>query len=198
MIEHKDLKTISWDKVFDLIGEPNKSKCWKIYLENQKLIDKARGSKTKHQAWEGGYIDHICECVGIAEQMYETLSKMRPMDFALSDAALVLFLHDLEKPWKHQPDICGGQIVSSKIVDNAMYGRASTNSPKLHPKVIHCLKTAKDYGIELTEKQELAVTYVEGEGDDYGPYHRVQNPLAAFCHCCDTISARIWFNYPRV
>lgn len=197
MTEHKDLKHISWNRVFDLIGSPNKEKCWQLYFENHAVIDKARGSKSKHQAWEGGYIDHICETVGIAEDLFETLSKRRPLEFTLADAALVLFLHDLEKPWKHANDVVGGEVVSSKIVDNAMFGRASTNSPKLHPKIMHCLNMAKKYGIELTPIQENAVLYVEGEGDDWTPYQRVQGPLAAFCHICDVTSARIWFNYPR-
>lgn len=201
MTEHKDLRHISWNRVFEIIGEPNQSKCWKMYRENYQVMDKARGSKTKHQAWEGGYIDHICECVGVAEKMYETLSKLRPLEFTLADAALVLFLHDLEKPWKHQVgEILGGQKINNKIVDSMQFGpqRSTPERPAEKAKVKFCLKMATDYEIELTEKIKNAIIYVEGEGIDYDPYERVQSDLAAFCHCCDTISARIWFQYPRV
>lgn len=187
---------MSWRRVFDFIKEPNRSRCLKLYEENYEIIQKARGSKSKHQAWTGGYIDHVTECVGIAKKLYKKLNKMRTLNFMLSDAALVLFFHDLEKPWKHQADIVGGKIVSDKLIDNPMYGRASTNSPKMHPKTLHCLKMAADYGIEFTEQQKNAIIYCEGEGGDYNPHERVMNELAAFCHCCDTISARIWHNFP--
>lgn len=198
--ERKDLSNISWMKVFDLIGEPNKDKCWKLYLENHEAIDKARGSKTKHQPWEGGLIDHICECVGIAEEMYASLSYLRPLPFSLSDAALVLFLHDMEKPWKHQVgEIVGGEKINNKIVDKQEFlAQRSTPQPEnMNPKFAFCYTLAVRYGIELTDSQKNGLMYVEGEKNDYDPYVRVQGELAAFCHCCDVISARIWFAYPR-
>lgn len=183
-MERHDLRNISWTRVFDLIGEPNKQKCWKIYQEHQHVMEHARGSKTKHQAWDGGYIDHICETVGIAEAMYEAMSRLRPLEFSLSEAALVLFIHDLEKPFKHQE-------VDGKIIDNPSLATMESRKEFV-------LKMCADYGINLTDAQKAAYKYIEGEGNDYHPYHRVQNPLGAFCHCCDVFSARIWFNYPKV
>ncbi len=54
----------------------------------------------------------------------------------------------------------------------------------------------QEYGIVLTPDQMNALTYVEGEGKDYSNRRRVMGPLAAFCHSCDTMSARIWHDRP--
>jgi hypothetical protein len=62
------------------------------------IIGNAPGSTKNHQAWEGGYIDHITEVMNIAHWLYT--SSPRPLPFGLADALEVLFLHDLEKPWK--------------------------------------------------------------------------------------------------
>lgn len=56
---------------------------------------------------------------------------------------------------------------------------------------------AKRLKFPLTKIQLNALTYVEGEKNDYHPSKRIMNPLAAFVHCCDTISARIWFDEPK-
>jgi len=42
-----------------------------------------------------------------------------------------------------------------------------------------------------------ALKYVHGEGNDYNPEVNVQGPLAAFVHCCDTFSARVWPDFPK-
>lgn len=170
-----------WTRVFALMEEPNQSRCSRLYEENREVIDKARGSKSKHQAWEGGYIDHVCEVIWIAEEMFATLNKFRTLDFSLADAVLVLFLHDIEKPWKHK-------LVDGKYVDDYEVSWSKTN---------FVLNKIKAYGIELTEAQMNAILYCEGEKEAYDPNKNVQMPLAAFCNCCDLISARIWHNYPR-
>ena len=55
----------------------------------------------------------------------------------------------------------------------------------------------KKLKIPLTAAQRNALRYAEGEKEDYHPTKRIMNPLAAFVHCCDTISARIWFDEPK-
>jgi len=39
--------------------------------------------------------------MNIATELYKNLGSHRPLSFSLSDALLILFLHDLEKPWKY-------------------------------------------------------------------------------------------------
>lgn len=157
------------------IDEPNKSICIKFINDNEKRLLKAKGSATKHQNWDGGYLDHIIETMEIALSLYPDLMRKRILPFSLKDVMLTLFLHDLEKPWKH---IEGG-IKFTK--EEAKEFRK---------------KKIEEYGFVLTDEHWNALEYVEGE-HDYHPTERKQGPLAAFIHCCDVISARIWFDEPK-
>ena len=56
----------------------------------------------------------------------------------------------------------------------------------------------EEYGLKLNDYQLNALEYVEGEYKGYNSEYRASNPLAAFCHMCDTASARIWFDYPEI
>lgn len=98
------------------------------------------------------------------------MDRIRPiLAFGLLDAPVVLFLHDIEKPWRPREDL------------QTKAQRAAFR-----------LSMVDAYGIRLTEMQKNALKYVEGEGDDYRSDRRVMSELAAFCHMCDVASARIW------
>jgi hypothetical protein len=166
--------------LLSLIDQPNATCCQQLYADNQAMFDAAAGSKTKHQAWEGGYLDHVRDIMNIAVRLYAELSNLRPLAFSLSDSLLILFLHDLEKPWKY----AGNEEQKKEVASFADYQdfiKSKINA----------------YGFMLSDEHWNALKYVHGEGDDYDPQVRVQTPLAAFVHVCDTISARIWFDYPK-
>jgi hypothetical protein len=148
-------------------------------------LPKAPGSKKSHQAWDYGYKGHIQDVMNLAYILYERLSEERKLEFSLPSALLVLFLHDCEKPFKHASDaelknfpwVAGRPIKSDKNFQRLL--------------VDH-------YGFKLSDEEWNGLHYVEGEGDDYIEGERIQGPLAAFCHVCDVISARIWHDYPEV
>jgi hypothetical protein len=125
----------------------------------------------------------VAEALNIASVLYKTLNDLRPLPFPLSDSLVVLFMHDFEKPWKHvlKPD---------KIVD--LHPQLADKSTHLEFK----LKKANEVGLELSEEQLNALKYVEEEKNDYKRDQRVMNPLAAFCHTADTLSARLWPDNP--
>src|SRR3989344_7866617 len=102
----------SLNKLIDLIDEPNSSICQNLLQDNYDLFSKARGSSHNHQAWEGGYVDHLTEIMNIATVLYEPLNNRRTLPFSLSDALLVLYLHDLEKPWRHLVNDKGETVVN--------------------------------------------------------------------------------------
>jgi len=160
-----------------MIEEPNSSKCKELLSDNQQMFSIANGSKTKHQTWEGGYLGHITDSMNIAIRLYDSLNSCRKLPFTLSDSLLVLFLHDLEKPWKY-----GGK---KEVVD-------SFDSAKdfIEHKI-------KEYGFDLNDDHKNAIKYVHGEGDDYHPEEKIQKPLAAFVNACDNISARIFYDFPK-
>lgn len=143
---------------------------WYLNLSN---FMTAKGSGHNHQAWEGGYLDHVRETMNIAVRLYYSMDNERQFPFPLSDALLVIFLHDIEKPYKE-----------SFALD--------TKDKK---------REFRDYFIRenritLTEEQANALKYIEGE-HDYSNTERKMGPLAAFCHMCDVLSARVWFDKGR-
>jgi len=133
---------------------------WNFHATNIDLIYKSKGSNKKHQAWEGGYVDHIEQCLTIGKILFDRLPLSR--DFTFWDVFVVIYLHDVEKIWKYTT----GEIVDKEKI-------LSTFS--------------------LTAEQRNAIKYIHGEGEDYSE-ERVMNELAAFCHCCDILSSRMYYN----
>lgn len=152
---------------------------------------KAFGSTNNHQAWRGGYEDHVTETMNIAAQMYWTFERLgRKMPFTLADAIAVMFLHDLEKPFKHGKILnlcdCGAECSCPSVP------ATKENRKQFRKDMI------ESYGIKLTDQQWNALRYVEGVPDsEYTPGERTMGELAAFCHCADILSARLWHDKGR-
>lgn len=176
----------SLEQLLQLIDIEYREQFQKILEDNRELFRVSPGSSKNHQAWEGGYIDHIVDIMNLSVYLYELMNSLRELPFTLSDALLVLFLHDIEKPWKHGSD---------ELVKNSSIEPPASKSDEDVMKFRLNLMNA--YNITLTENQMNGLKYVEGEKNDYTPNQRVMSPLAAFCHICDTTSARIWFDRPR-
>ncbi len=168
------------EEMINMIDNPNKNLCKKIYQDNKEIFEKTKGSKIKHQAWKGGYLDHIVEVMNISIKLYNELNKFRKLPFSLSDSLLVLYLHDLEKPWKYSDNITKKQELK-----------------KFKDKIKFIEYKVKEYRFKLTKEQWNGLKYIHGEGEKHNPNKRIQSPLAAFVNSCDNISARIWFDYPK-
>lgn len=108
----------------------------------------------------------------------------RSMSFSLSDALLIYFLHDLEKPWRILVDGDGQASNRDGLTTKAQFKQFREDK-------------LASYGLTLTPYQLNGLTYVEGESSDYSSLHRVMNELAAFCHKVDNWSARGWHDYPK-
>ncbi len=175
----------SIESLLHCVDLPNRRGCLRILKENRKLFQTVQGSTDNHQNWPGGYLDHVQEIMNIARVLYEQMSALRPLPFSLSDVLLIVYLHDLEKPWKYE--LRGdGQLHHKPGFETKAQAHAFRK------------KKLKEYGIKLTPDQQNALKYVEGELADYSPRRRVMGPLAALCHMADVASARIWFDHPRV
>ena len=145
----------------------------RILSDHRDRVFKAPGSSHNHQAWEGGYVDHVQETMNTARWLYDSCPRKLP--FELADALVVLFLHDIEKPWKD------GMQFKTKEARRIFRGALIA-----------------EYGIRLWPEQENALRYVEGVPDsEYTPGERTMGELAAFCHMCDIASARIWHDKGR-
>lgn len=167
------------------IDEPAQSVCHAILTDHRKLFEVARGSTHNHQTWDGGYIDHVTDGMNYAYHLYDfDASFGRPLPFSKSDALLIFFLHDLEKPWRIEV-----------LEDGTVRNREGLDSKQAFKDFRE--QRLKEYGLELTAAQHNGLTYVEGEISDYSSKHRVMNELAAFCHKVDVWSARGWYDYPK-
>lgn len=171
------------DQLVDMIDQPARTSCERILAEHYELFSRVQGSTHNHQNWPGGYYDHVTEVMNLAVVLYHRLHDLRALPFSLSDALLVLFLHDVEKPWKY------------RIGDDGEPEHKPEFQTKAQAQAFRERKLF-EYGIRLTDDQKNGLKYVEGELNDYTNRQRVMGPLAGFCHLCDVTSARIWFNFP--
>ena len=171
------------EHMLDMIDEPNGSICKKILSDNKKLFQTVQGSSNNHQAWPGGYLDHVREIMNIAIVLYEKLNSIRPLLFPLSDLLLVLFFHDIEKPWKYE------------LLENGTLQYKESMKTKADHQAFRITKLA-EYGIVLTADQKNGIEYAKGEINDHSNFFRAMGPLATVAHMCDVASARLWFNYP--
>src|SRR3712207_4357802 len=142
---------LSFDQLLERVDEPYRSAFRRLLDEHGELFRSARGSSHNHQAWPGGYADHVRETMNIAVVLYEALSPLRPVPFSLSDALVVMFVHDLEKPWAYERGPEGWRRREG-MKENA-----------------HAFRLARlaEAGVTLTEDLERAVLFVEGEGGKY-------------------------------
>jgi hypothetical protein len=172
---------LSLGELLQRMDQPYRSTFQQFVAKYDDLFREARGSSHNHQAWAGGYIDHIREVMNIAVVLYDTLGQLRPLPFSLSDVLAVLFVHDLEKLWAYE-EVGGTWRRRAGFKENA-----------------HAFRLAKltEAGVTLPAELERAAFFVEGEGIDYNARTRSMSPLAAFCHMCDVASARLWHDFPR-
>lgn len=189
MMQHP-YKTII--ELINNIDEHNRASCLKLYKDNEELFNTTAGSSYNHQAWPGGYKDHIEEIMNIAIVLYDTFNCIRALPFTLADVMIVLYVHDLEKLWKDDMNA----IVEQQRIAKDMKYYFNKHYPKHHRKAFRQSKIEQNK-IILTEQQQNALDYVEGENYDYSSKYRVMNELAAFCHMCDVWSARGWHDYPK-
>jgi hypothetical protein len=180
-----DLDYLRIEDLLELIDEPHRSICKRILADHRKLFETAQGSTHNHQVWEGGYIDHITDGMNYVRHLYTFDEAFgRPLPFSRSDALLIFFLHDLEKPWRILVDAEGHASNREGIATKAEFKEFRE-------------KKLAEYGLTLTPYQLNAFTYIEGEHQDYSSKHRVMNELAAFCHKIDNWCARGWHFYPK-
>jgi hypothetical protein len=183
-----------------MIDEPNRTACQRLWDDNRDLFRQAPGSSHNHQAWLGGYQDHITEAMNLWLLLYGTfestgrLAQLSEHErFSRSDGLLVLIWHDVEKLWtcvledgKPVPASNGRLLRKAEFASKA--ARRQIAETKLY-----------DYGVVLSPLLRNAFNYVEGIRDsDYSPDDRRMLPLAALCHACDMLSARAFYSFPLV
>lgn len=171
------------EELLDFVDRPANRKLSEIYTKYRSQMYTAQGSQHNHQAWEGGYIDHVTDTMNIARLLFVTMNDKRKLEFTLSEALMVLFLHDIEKAFPKRIE---------ELMNSGAYFTRSKAKSKLRYRIIH------EEGLweYLNDIQKNALDFCEGENESYSNDTRHMKPLAAFCHICDVTSARIWFDRP--
>jgi hypothetical protein len=167
------------------IEQPNTLVMSVVYDEVLSLFSDAKGSSHNHQAWTGGYIDHMTEIGNISIRLYGVLNALRPLPFSRSDPLLCLLLHDIEKPPKYS---------KNPVPEESLFydDQVSPDDSKLYRE-----RFIKRAGIVLTPAHETALEYCHGELHDFSPTERKSGPLASFVHSVDALSARLWHDQPN-
>lgn len=180
----EQLRYLTFDELLARIPGPNGEACRRLYSTNKALFDAAPGSSQNHQAWPGGYKDHVTELLNIGLQVWHLYDSLRPLPFPSSDVLLITYLHDLEKPFRYSYDAEGSIITNPELPD-----KITSEAFKI--------EKIQASGITLTPLQQNALEYVEGIRDHkYRRNARVMSELAVICHIADLTSARLWYNYP--
>lgn len=178
-ISYRPSRYYKLPELMTIMTHRNHAALVKLMDDHGIFMNTAKGSSKNHQAWEGGYLHHVVETMNICVWLHDT--SPRKLSFSRAQALEVMFLHDLEKPWKHLANV---------VVTNEMPQLVTKEQRK-------AFRTSliEQYGIQLNEEQKNALRYVEGIPDsEYVPGERIMGEMAAFCHCCDILSARLWHN----
>lgn len=162
-------------EIVSLVEEPNKDPVIDAYVQNAELIAVTPGSKTKHQAWEGGYLDHVVYATNYALSLRELDKEIgfNP-DHTKGDIALVMLLHDFGKIARYRRVENGWEYVEDP--DEAEHDFFES--------------VIQGHNFKLTKKQKNALEFIHGEGARHTPEGRLMLPLAVVCHEADIWSAR--------
>jgi hypothetical protein len=160
--------------IVGLVEPPNRNPIIDAYVSNAEIIAQAQGSKSKHQAWYGGYLDHVVTATNYALKVHEMEKGFSKHGYNKSDIALVMLLHDVGKIVKYRRLGDGWDYVENPgDVEHAFLD-----------------ETIKRHGFQLTDIHKNALEFVHGEGSRYNPEKRLMGPLAVACHQADIWNAR--------
>jgi hypothetical protein len=157
----------------------NGPKLQRILDEHSGIIQRAKGSQHNHQAWEGGYLQHVVDCMSIARILLNAMPKQWPVPFEWSSVVLVLFLHDIEKPFMQarmaeDPEMPVWNKEQREMFKGEMIGKYDIKLTFEELHALHCM------------------TFIEDKASYYQASDRRMNELGAFCHAADVLSARLW------
>jgi len=182
---------MTFEELIGLIEGQNKQAVARFMQDsdNSLAVETSPGSRYSHHNWRGGYKEHIRQTMAIAKDLYalfqdtDRIKELPEQEcFDLSDALIVMFLHDIEKPFMYKIDEFG-------------YIETINKMTKCQRKVFR-QNIIDDYGFVISPAMENALLYVEGvRDDDYLPGERADWPLAAICHAADNLSARGFYSY---
>jgi hypothetical protein len=206
----RDILGMNLLQLLETLDDPRQHSLLRIYQDHGDLFHHGAGGNN-HPNWPGGYADHVAEIIRINRILYPAMNVVRPLPFTMGQADVVLFFHDIEKPFKYGPpsdprvmrfaDGVGARLASLReqhlaqnaVVtshDEAMWAEEAWEGAK--GQILQDMTSA--YGFEFSPEEVNGMRYIHGEGKHHRKDRRVAGPLAAHVHHCDNASARIWYD----
>lgn len=198
----------NWEKYFKIVdtfitGE-RKDKLKELYLSlsDEMIMAPASGKASFHNAFPGGYVDHINRVVHCALKVKQLWQEMgTAIDFTDEELVFSALNHDLGKiGFKDMPNY----IPQTDKWRQEKLGEIYTPNSNLSFMLIQdrSLFTLQQYGIQLTEKEYLAIKLHDGLYDEVNkPYYVTFNPdsklrsnLVHILHHADFLASKIEYD----
>jgi len=162
-------------QIVQKVEMPNRDAIIEVYVQNAERIAQTPGARKKHQAWEGGYLDHVVYATNYGIRLHNLNKELgfKP-DHNEGDISLVMLLHDFGKIARYKRGKNGWDYVEKPDQAEHDFFNLAIDSN----------------GFQLTNIQRNALEFVHGEGSKYTPQGRLMVPLATVCHQADVWNAR--------
>ena len=178
----RDILSMNLLQLLETLEDPRQHALLKIYRDLGDLFHHGAGGNN-HQNWPGGYADHVAEIIRINRILYPAMNAVRPLPFTMGQADVVLFFHDIEKPFKYGPpddprvmrfeDGVGAMLDSLRerhhektaVVtshDEAMWAEEAWEGAKQQI----LLDLTGSYGFEFSPEEANGMKFIHGEGKD--------------------------------
>lgn len=173
------MKLITFDEIITPLVDSERYRNLGLFLRENDFIKIAQGSNIKHQAWEGGLMDHYCQVASLMNRSISDAEKFGlKMDFSKADQYAAIVAHDFEKIFKYSTSEAQKEYDSLKgdSEDETVFVQKYFNKLHVYP----------------TDEVWNAVQNAHGELKHYDPHFSVAHQLAAHLHGADWLSARIY------
>lgn len=179
-------------RVFDMINS----------LGDTYIMTPASGKRHFHNAFMGGYIDHVNRVVQYALKQKELYSSMKGfIDFTDEELVMVALFHDLGKVGNGELE---NYIPQTDKWRNEKLGEIFGNNPALQFMLIQdrSLYLLQKFGITLTEKEFLGIKLHDGVYEDGNkPYYFSNSPdsklktnLVYIIHAADFLASKVEYD----
>lgn len=198
----------NWDrhlKIVDhFISSPRKEKVLELLnnLEDKMVAAPASGKEHFHNAFIGGYIDHVnrvVQCAVKTKQLWQEMGAT--IDFTDEELVFAALFHDLGKIGNGELE---GYIPEYSDWHRKNQGSMFKPNPELDFMLIQdrSLYLLQKYGIEVSHKEYLAIRLHDGVYDDankayfisYNPDSKFRTNIVYILHHADFLASKVEYD----
>ena len=198
----------NWDKLISIIEDTfsgeRKQKLLKMYdhFQDRMILAPASGKEHYHNAFPGGYVEHVLHIIDFSKQIYE-MWKTNGAHINFTDEELIFSAmhHDLGKAGDLNLDYYVPQ-------DNDWFTKNRGEIYKLNPDLQYMrvpdrgLWILQHYGIRVTDKEYIGIKLTDGIYDEankayyiaYDPNFQLRSNLSYILHQADMMATRIEYD----